>query len=138
MAHGRIRRIDVSQAEALEGVLAVITGADVPDTLYGVSPARYDERVLAKENVRHVGDPVAAVAAVDEKTAEKAIALINVEYEELPAVFDPVGAVAAGAPLLHERYKRNINTHVGQNFGDVEKAFACGTAPRRCRTTCST
>ena len=124
IAHGRIKRIDVSRAQALDGVVAVIIGADVPDTTYGVSPARYDEHVLAKEKVRHVGDPVAAVAAVEEKTAEKAIALIDVEYEELPAVFDPLEAAADGAPQLHERYKNNINTHVDQSFGDVEKAFA--------------
>ena len=124
IAHGRIKRIDVSKAKALPGVLAVITGADVPDTPYGVSPARYDEHVLAKEKVRHVGDPVAAVAAIDERTAEKALGLIEVEYEELSAVFDPLHAVAEGAPQLHERYKRNINTHVDQSFGDVEKGFA--------------
>ncbi|MBI3933623.1 MAG: molybdopterin-dependent oxidoreductase, partial [Acidobacteria bacterium] len=124
IAHGRIKRIDVSKAKALPGVLAVITGADVPDTQYGVSPARYDEYVLAKDKVRHVGDEVAAVAAVDEKTAEKALALIAVEYEELPAVFDAYEAVAEGAPLLHERYQRNINTVVEQNFGNLEKGFA--------------
>ena len=124
IAHGRIKRIDTSKAETLDGVLAVITGKDVPDTMYGVSPARYDEYVLAKDTVRHVGDEVAAVAAVDEKTAEKAISLIEVEYEELPAVFDPFEAIKDGAPLLHDRYKNNINTHVDQNFGDVEKGFA--------------
>ena len=124
IAHGRIKRIDTSRAKALDGVLAVITGADVPDTTYGVSPARYDEYVLAKEKVRHVGDEVAAVAAVDEQTAERALALIDVEYEELPAVFDPVAALAPGAPQLHQRYENNINTHVHQSFGDVEGAFA--------------
>ncbi|MEW6249923.1 MAG: molybdopterin cofactor-binding domain-containing protein, partial [Planctomycetota bacterium] len=124
IAHGRIRRIDTAQARALPGVVAVITGADVPDTKYGVSPARYDEHVLAKERVRHVGDPVAAVAAVDERTAEQALALIEVDYEELPAVLDPFAAVAPGAPQLHEEYERNICTHVEQNFGDVERAFA--------------
>ena len=71
IAHGRIKRIDTSKAEALDGVLAVLTGADVTDTSYGVSPARYDEYVLAKDRVRHVGDEVAAVAAVDERTAER-------------------------------------------------------------------
>ncbi|UCG33573.1 MAG: molybdopterin-dependent oxidoreductase [Phycisphaerales bacterium] len=124
IAHGRIRRIDVSKAQALEGVLAVITGADVTDTTYGVSPARYDEHVLAKDKVRYVGDEVAAVAAVDEPTAEKALSLIEVEYEELAAVFDPIEAVSDGAPQLHDRYKNNINTHVDQSFGDVEKGFA--------------
>ncbi|MHC4236295.1 MAG: molybdopterin cofactor-binding domain-containing protein, partial [Planctomycetota bacterium] len=124
VAHGRIKRIDTATAKALPGVLAVITGADVPDTLHGVSPARYDEPVLCKDKVLHVGDPVAAVAAVDEKTAEKAISLIEVDYEELPAVFDALEAVANGAPLLHERYENNVNTHVDQSFGDVEKALA--------------
>ncbi|MBU0618288.1 MAG: molybdopterin-dependent oxidoreductase, partial [Planctomycetes bacterium] len=124
IAHGRVKHIDVSQANALPGVIAVITGADVPDTMYGVSPARYDEHVLAKEKVRHVGDPVAAVAAIDERTAEKAVSLIEVEYEELSAVFDPFEAIADGAPQLHERYKNNVNTHVEQNFGDIEKALA--------------
>ena len=66
--------------------------------LYGVSPARYDEHVLAKERVRYVGDEVAAVAAVDEATAERALELIEVEYEELPAVFDPFEAMKDGAP----------------------------------------
>ncbi len=124
IAHGRIKRIDVSKAKALPGVIAVITGEDVPDTMYGVSPARYDEYVLAKEKVRHVGDEVAAVAAIDERTAEEALKQIDVEYEELPAVFDPMAAVADGAAQLHERYRNNINTVVDHEFGDVEKGFA--------------
>jgi len=123
IAHGRIKRIDVSKAVSLPGVLAVITGADVPDTMYGVSPPRYDEYVLAREKVRHVGDEVAAVAAVDEKTAERALSLITVEYEELPAVFDPHAAVADGAPQLHDRYENNINTVVDNRFGDTERGF---------------
>jgi 4-hydroxybenzoyl-CoA reductase alpha subunit len=124
IAHGYVKKVDTSKAEALPGVLAVLTGKDVPDTMYGVSPARYDEYVLARDKVRHVGDEVAAVVAVDERTAEAALELIDVEYEELPAVLDPYEAASEGAPLLHERYKRNINTHVDQSFGDVEAGFA--------------
>ena len=124
IAHGRVKSIDTSKAEALPGVLAVITGKDVPDTQYGVSPARYDEYVLARDKVRHVGDEVAAVAAIDERTAEAALELIEVEYEELPCVLDPYEAAEEGAPQIHERYKRNINTHVEQSFGDVEQGFA--------------
>ena len=124
IAHGRIRRIDISKAAALDGVLAILTGADVPDTMYGVSPARYDEHVLAKDKVRHVGDEVAAVAAIDERTAEAALKLIDVEYEEFPPVLDALEAVKPGAPLVHERYERNINTHVDHSFGDVDKGFA--------------
>ncbi len=125
--HGIIKRIDISRARELPGVLAVITGEDVPDIWYGVSPARYDEQVLAKERVRHVGDEVAAVAALDEATAERALELIEVEYEELPAVFDPEQAMAEGAPLIHPenpRYANNINTRVSWDFGDVERGFA--------------
>ncbi|MHC4606455.1 MAG: molybdopterin-dependent oxidoreductase [Planctomycetota bacterium] len=123
VAHGRIRRIDVSKAAALPGVLAVLTGKDVPETTYGVSPARYDEHVLARDRVRYVGDEVAAVAAVDERTAERALSLIEVDYEELPAVFDPFEAMADGAPQLHDQYENNVNTKVDWAFGDVEKAF---------------
>ncbi len=130
IAHGLIKSIDTSQARALPGVLAVLTGQDVTDVQYGVSPARYDEDVLAKDKVRHVGDPVAAVAAVDERTAERAISLIKVEYEELPAVLDPVSAIAEGAPLVNERFEHNINTHVQQDFGDVEAGFAASDLVR--------
>ena len=127
IAHGLIRRIDVSKARALSGVLAVITGTDVPDAWYGVSPAREDEQILAKERVRYVGDEIAAVAAVDLETAERALKLIEVEFEELPAVFDPVSAMAPGAPVIHPekpRYAGNINTRVDWHFGDVTQGFA--------------
>jgi len=124
IAHGRIKKIDTTKARALPGVLDILTADDVPETLYGVSPARYDENILARDKVRHHGDEVAAVAAIDEKTAERAITLIDVEYEELPVVLDPLEAIADGAPQVHERYKQNINTHVDQEFGEVEEGFA--------------
>jgi 4-hydroxybenzoyl-CoA reductase subunit alpha len=125
-AHARIRAIDTSEAEALPGVRAVITGKDVSDVPYGVSPARYDDQVLAKDKVRFVGDEVAAVAAVDEATAERALGLIRVDYEKLPAVLDPFEAMKDGAPVIHEaaRSKNNVNTQVDHHFGDVEKGFA--------------
>jgi 4-hydroxybenzoyl-CoA reductase subunit alpha len=127
IAHGRITRLDVSKARALPGVVDVLTAADVPDGWYGVSPAREDEQILARDLVRYVGDEIAAVAAVDEETAEHAIKLIEVEFEELPAVFDPQAAMAPGAPVIHPekpRYAGNINTRVDWDFGDVEKGFA--------------
>jgi len=124
IAHGRIKKISTKRAEKLPGVKLVLTEKDVPDITYGVSPARYDEHILAKERVRHVGDEVAAVIAVDEDTAERALDLIEVEYEELPAVFNPRDAIKKSAPQLHERYKNNINTRVDHHFGDVEKGFA--------------
>jgi len=124
LAHARIKSIDTSGAEAMPGVKLVLTGKDVPDITYGVNPPRYDEHVLAKEKVRHVGDEVAAVIAVDEDTALKALEKIRVEYEELPAVFDPLEAIKDEAPLVHERYKNNINARVDHHFGDVDKGFA--------------
>ena len=124
IAHGLIKRIDTSKANELLGVKLVLTGKDVPDITYGVNPARYDEHVLAKDRVRYVGDEVAAVIAVDEETAEKALGLIDVEYEEIPAVFNPMDALKEDAPQLHERYENNINTRVEHHFGDVEKGFA--------------
>jgi 4-hydroxybenzoyl-CoA reductase alpha subunit len=125
VAHGNIKRIDTSKAEALPGVVCIITGDDVPDIKYGVSPARYDEYVLAKGRVRHVGEGVAAVAAVDEETADRALKLIEVEYEELPAVLSPAEAIKNGAPQLHEgdRFKNNISTKVDHHFGDIERGF---------------
>jgi len=138
VAHAIIRRIDVTRARALPGVLAVITGADVPDTWYGVSPAREDEQILAKDRVRYVGDEVAAVAAVDEATAERALQLIEVEYEELPAVFDAESAMAPGAPVIHPehaRYAGNINTRVDWHFGDVAQGFAEADHVRQQRFT---
>lgn len=124
--HGIIRSIDTSAAEALPGVLSVLTGKDVPDILHGVSPARYDEYGLAKDRVRYVGDEVAAVAAVDEETAARACALIQVDYEELPAVFDAEEAMQDGAPQIHPenpRFANNINTSVDWDFGDVDAGF---------------
>jgi len=127
VAHGIIRRIDTTRALALPGVLAVITADDVPHTRYGVSPAREDEQILAVDRVRYVGDEIAAVAAVDEETAERAIALIDVEIDPLPAVFDAASALAAGAPVIHPehpRYAGNVNTRVNWHFGDVTQGFA--------------
>lgn len=123
LPHARIKKVDTSKALALPGVKAILTGKDVTDTMYGVSPARYDEHILAKEKVRHVGDEIAAVAAVDEQTCRQALELIEVEYEELEAVFDPFKAMQEGAPIVHEKYPNNINTRVDWNFGDVEKGF---------------
>ena len=123
--HANIKSIDTSRASALDGVHVVMTGADVPDITYGTSPPRYDETVLAKDKVRYVGDVVAAVAAVDEETCYKALELIVVEYEELPAVFDAHEAMRDGAPrLFDDKYENNINTRVDHHFGDIEQGFA--------------
>ncbi len=123
-AHARILSIDTSKALKLPGVKAVLTARDIPPTKYGVSPARYDENLFAVEKVRYIGDEVAAVAAVDLDTALEAVGLIEVEYEPLPAVFDPYEAMADGAPQLHDEYPNNICGEVHQEFGDVAAAFA--------------
>lgn len=130
LAHARIKAIDTRQAEALPGVKAVLTARDVPETLYGVSPARYDEPILARDKVCYVGDEVAAVAAVDEETCRRALELIEVEYEPLPPVFDPHRALEEGAPQVLERYRNNINTRVDWHFGKVEEGFAAADLVR--------
>src|SRR3990172_1320315 len=122
-AHARILSIDTSKAEQLPGVEAVITAKDVPSTFYGISPARYDETILAIEKVLQVGDKVAAVAALDEETAVKALGLIDVEYEVLPAVLDPLRAMDEDQPQIHPQYERNISVEIHQDFGDVAMAF---------------
>jgi CO/xanthine dehydrogenase Mo-binding subunit len=98
-AHARIVRVDASKARAYPGVHAVITGEDVPHILSGRRIK--DLPIIAQGVVRFVGEQVAAVAAVDEETAERALALIEVEYEPLPTVFDPEEAVKPGAVLVH-------------------------------------
>ena len=122
-AHAKIISIDTSEAEKLPGVKAVITHKDVPSLKYGISPARWDENIFCIDKVRFVGDKVAAVACIDEETCYKAMKLIKVEYEVLPAVLDPLTAMDEGQPQVHDEYPRNINTEIHQNFGDVEQAF---------------
>lgn len=123
-AHARILSIDTSEAEKLPGVKGVITHKDVPTLKYGISPARWDESIFCSDKVRFVGDKVAAVAAIDEETVYKALKLIKVEYEVLPAILDPLEAMKEGAPQVHDEYPRNINTEIHQNFGDVDKVFS--------------
>ena len=122
LPHAQILSIDTSEAEALEGVIAVCTGADckVP---FGVLPIAENEFPLARGKVRYRGDPVAAVAAVDEATAVKALKLIRVEYEPLPAYFDARKAMAEGAVPLHGDKPSNVLREVHQEFGDVEAGF---------------
>lgn len=131
--HARILSIDTSAAEALPGVYAVATGADCSPTRIG----RFikDRHALAREKVIYVGEPVAAVAAIDEETAERAIGLINVEYEPLPAVFDPEEALADDAPVVHpdlanyidtarSERRANLRNRQVHEVGNVEAAFA--------------
>ncbi|MEM4201607.1 MAG: molybdopterin cofactor-binding domain-containing protein [Candidatus Hadarchaeum sp.] len=121
-AHARIRRIDVSRAERLPGVKGIITYKDAPRVPFnpGVYYILPKDKYIFDEKVRFVGEPVAAVAAVDEDTAEEAVSLIDVEYEELPAVFDPVEAMDPKAPKIHDT---NIAAHIAREWGNVEKGF---------------
>lgn len=121
LPHARILAIDTSAALALDGVVAVITGRDMPDRRFGAFVA--DETGLAVDKVRYVGDAVAAVAAVSEAVAAKALELIEVRYEELPFVIDPEEAVREGAPAIHE-VERNIVAHNQVVGGDIEQGFA--------------
>ena len=121
-AHARIVSIDASKALALPGVHAVITGKDMP-VKYGVIPWTPDENALALDRVRFIGDEVAAVAAVDEDTANAALKLLRVEYEPLKAFLDPFEALAAGEPRIHPDSKGpgNVSKHVDLAFGDVDR-----------------
>ncbi|HEX9038329.1 MAG TPA: molybdopterin cofactor-binding domain-containing protein [Ktedonobacterales bacterium] len=122
--HARIMRLDVSRARAYPGVLDVITGADLPHT-YGIMPTTQDETPFALDRVRYVGEPVAAVCAVDEETAEEALDLIEVEYEPLPPIFSVEEALARPENKLHEETARgNVMKEVHLEFGDMEAGFA--------------
>ena len=134
LPHARVLNINTSMAKNLLGVKAVITAHDVNNRLVGASLK--DMPVLARDRVRYVGEEVAAVAAIDSDTAEEAVALIQVDYEELPAVFDPLEAMKPDAPTIHPDYARyegpstkapelrNVQTLVQQSKGNVEEGFA--------------
>jgi CO/xanthine dehydrogenase Mo-binding subunit len=130
--HARILKIDASRARKLHGVKVVITGKDVSPRLEGVS--LLDKPVLAQDRVRFIGEKVAAVAATDRDIVQEALELIDVEYEELPAVFDPLEAMKPDAPLLHPDYASyqgpnktdgltNARSRVQTSKGDVERGF---------------
>jgi 4-hydroxybenzoyl-CoA reductase subunit alpha len=129
VAHGRILSIDTSAAEALDGVVVVLTGADcaIP---FGVLPICENEFPLARDRVRYRGDPVAAVAAIDEVTAERALKLIKLEFDKLPVYTDARKAMAAGAVAIHDDKPNNVLREVHQDFGDVEAGFAAADLVR--------
>ncbi len=158
--HARIVNIDTSKAKVLPGVKAVITGSDTGGIRFGfVDTPRYpaDEYPLAIDKVRYVGEEVAAVAAVDEITAAEALELIDIEYEMLPAVFDPEEALKDGAPKVHEeivptttcawedwgvarkarpyQVVNNICANVLMSYGDIEQGFAQSDCIRQDRFT---
>ena len=141
--HARVARLDVTRARAVPGVAAVLTGPEIVargDVFPYYGPVFRDQPILAIEKVRFIGDPVVAVAAVDLDAAQEALDLIDVEYEQLPAVFTVDDALADGAPLVHEGPPRtgptlpdiilhasggsNVCNHFRLRKGDVEAGFA--------------
>ncbi len=122
--HALIKHIDATKALQLPGVKAVITGADLPIP-YGILPVSQDEHALCVERVRMIGDPVAAVAALDEDTAFEAMNLIEVEYERLQTITSIEEAVMVDEPRIHDYGERgNIHKLVHLEFGDLEAGFA--------------
>src|SRR5438105_3195597 len=124
LPHALIKNIDVSKALALPGVVAVITGKDLPIP-YGILPVSQDEHALCIDKVRFIGDPVAAIAAIDEDTAFDAMDLIDVEYERLDSIASIDDALSDDLSRIHE-YGDGGNVHkkVSLEFGDMEAGFA--------------
>ena len=122
-SHAEILEVDVSEAVKLPGVRAIVTGADC-DKCFGVLPVARTEHVLARERVRYRGEPVAAVAAIDDATAKEALRRIKLKVRELPAYHTAQEALAPNAVTIHERRPHNIERDVLFELGDVEAAFA--------------
>ena len=135
LPHAKIVSIDTREVEQMPGILAVLTATDLPDLLTG--RLVYDMPVLARDQVRFIGEKVAVVAAEDPDVAEDALVYLDVEYEEMPAVFDAHEAMEPEAPLLHPDYRSyahapqkffcdipNVHSHVTWELGDIDKGFA--------------
>ena len=128
--HAKVAKIDKYEAENFPGVRAIITYEDVPSKKFcsywretkDIERLRADENIL-NGTVRFVGDRIAALAAESEEIAENAVDLIKIDYEKLPAVFDPEEAMKPDAPAIHEGVERNIVAHISMERGDVEKGF---------------
>ncbi len=138
IAHGTIKHIDVSKARALPGVHAVLTYQDVPRVIFSTAGQSHPlpsplDFVSLDRKMRFVGDRVAAVAAETEEIAQRALSLIEVEFEELPAVLDPRDSMKPGAPIIHDEGdyvpfaesdpKRNLAAHIHMELGNVDEAF---------------
>jgi CO/xanthine dehydrogenase Mo-binding subunit len=122
--HARILKVDVSRAAALPGVVATLVGSELPIP-FGILPVSQDEHALALDKARFVGDPVAAVAAVDEETAEAALRLVDVAYEVLPPLMTVDDALARPDVRIHDYGSRgNVHKEVSLDFGNVEEGFA--------------
>ena len=121
--HARIKSIDTSRAGKLDGVVAMVIGKDAPNP-YGILPVGHDEHALALDKVRYVGDNVACVVAISEAIAERALELVDVEYEVLPAYFDPEESMKAQTNLIHDNKPGNLEKDYHHAFGDPDNGFA--------------
>ena len=139
IAHGFVKSVDTSAAEAIDGVVKVITCFDVPDITFptaghpwSMDPGHQDvaDRHLLNRHVRYWGDDVAVVIAEDEVSAMQGVRALKVEYDVLPFVLDAQKAMEEGAPQLHENYPRNILKHTDMKKGDYQAAIRF--ASRRC------
>jgi 4-hydroxybenzoyl-CoA reductase subunit alpha len=128
-AHGEIIEVDISEAARLPGVKAIVTGADC-DKTFGVLPVARTEHPLARERVRYMGEPVAAVAAVDDATAVKALRLIRMKVRELPAHFTAHDAAAPGATQIHKHRPGNIERNLDFELGNVAEGLAAAALVR--------
>jgi len=123
LPHARIVSIDTGRAKSVPGVAAVLTARDAPSYTFGPSKASPDWEILARSEVRFIGEEVAAVAATDPDAAEEALSLIKVEYEELPSVFDAFEALQPGAPLARSDKESNLVFRFFVEKGSVDQAF---------------
>lgn len=133
LPHVRILKVDTAKAKSYPGVVAVLTAEEIPDILVG--KRLQDMPMLARDRARFVGEKIAVVAAEDPDVAAEAAALVEVEYEELPAVFDPLEAMQEGAPILHEEMASyvnlpqlpsklpNVHSEVRYSIGDLDEGF---------------
>jgi 4-hydroxybenzoyl-CoA reductase subunit alpha len=135
-SHGEIVEVDVSEALRLPGVKAIVTGADC-DKTFGVLPVARSEHPLARGKVRYRGEPVAAVAAVDDATASKALALIRLKVRELPGYYTAKAALAPGAVAIHDYRPNNIERDVFFELGSVEQGFAAADLVREGIYSCA-
>jgi 4-hydroxybenzoyl-CoA reductase subunit alpha len=135
-AHAEILGVETAEAAKLPGVIAIVTGADCEKT-FGVLPIARSEHVLARDKVRYKGEPVAAVAAVDEATAEAAVRLIKMQGRELPAYFTAEAALAPDAVPLHAKKPGNLERDVFFELGDVAKGFAEAALVREATYNCA-
>ena len=135
-AHAEILSVDVAAAAKLPGVIAIVTGADC-DKTFGVLPIARSEHPLARDKVRYKGEPVAAVAAIDEATAEAAVRLIKMKVRELPAYFTAQAALAPGAVALHAKKPGNLERDVLFELGDVADGFAKAALVREATYNCA-